>query len=100
VRGSHGVFWFRLSHQVVVCGEVDLGEMVEPHGPPARGLLVLAALPVPRFLSRPLSHCPGQIDGIDPAARGGLWLDYAEHATVLAQAGVLAASHGPGWRIV
>jgi hypothetical protein len=27
-------------------------------------------------------------------------LDYAEHATVLALAGVLAASRGPGWRIL
>ena len=27
-------------------------------------------------------------------------MDYAEHATVLALAGVLAASRGPGWRIL
>jgi hypothetical protein len=32
--------------------------------------------------------------------RGGWWLDYAEHATVLALAGVLAASRGPGCRIL
>jgi hypothetical protein len=31
---------------------------------------------------------------------GGWWLDYAEHATVLALAGVLAASRGPGCRIL
>jgi hypothetical protein len=29
-----------------------------------------------------------------------MWLDYAEHATVLGLAGVLAASRGPGWRIL
>jgi hypothetical protein len=99
VRGSHGVSWFRLSHQVVVYGEVDLGEMVEPHRPLARGLLVLAALPVPRFLSRPPSHCPGRsTESIRRLAGACGW--NAEHATVLAQAGVLAASHGPGWRIV
>ena len=27
-------------------------------------------------------------------------MDYAEHGTVLALAGVLAASRGPGWRIL
>ena len=27
-------------------------------------------------------------------------MDYAEHATVLALAGVLAASRGPGWRLL
>jgi hypothetical protein len=43
---------------------------------------------------------PRQIGGTDPAARGGWWLDYAEHATVLALAGVLAASRGPGWRML
>jgi hypothetical protein len=29
-----------------------------------------------------------------------LVIDYAKHATVLALAGVLAASRGPGWRIL
>jgi hypothetical protein len=52
-------------------------------------LLVTAAIALPR-----------QIGGTDPAARGGWWLDYAEHATVLGLAGVLAASRGPGWRIL
>jgi hypothetical protein len=31
---------------------------------------------------------------------GAWWSDYAEHATVLALAGVLAASRGPGCRIL
>ena len=59
MRGSHGVSWFRLSHQVVVCGEVDLGEMVEPHRPPGpwtarpgrlagAAILVTAAVALPR----------------------------------------------------
>jgi hypothetical protein len=52
-------------------------------------LLVTAALALPR-----------QIGGTDPAAQAGWWSDYAEHATVLALAGVLAASRGPGWRIL
>jgi len=38
---------------------------------------------------------PRQIDGVYPAARGRLWLDYAEQATVLPPAGVLAASRRP-----
>jgi hypothetical protein len=49
-------------------------------------LLVTAAIALPR-----------QIDGIDPAARGCWWLDYAQRATVLALAGVLACSRRPGW---
>jgi hypothetical protein len=36
----------------------------------------------------------------DQAAHAGWWSDYAEHATVLALAGVLAASRGPGWRVL
>jgi hypothetical protein len=43
---------------------------------------------------------PRQIGGTDPAAQAGWWSDYAEHAVVLALAGVLAASRGPGWRIL
>jgi hypothetical protein len=52
-------------------------------------LLVTAAVALPR-----------QIGGTDQAAHAGWWSDYAEHATVLALAGVLAASHGPGCRIL
>jgi hypothetical protein len=52
-------------------------------------LLVTAALALPR-----------QIGGTDPAAQANWWSDYAEHATILAVAGVLAASRGPGWRIL
>ena len=55
----------------------------------SRVLLILAALAGAAFLSRQLLSFPRQIGGIDPAARGGWWLDYAEHATVLALAGVL-----------
>jgi hypothetical protein len=36
-----------------------------------------------------------QIGGTDPAARGGWWLDYAEHATVLALAGCSQLAAGP-----
>jgi hypothetical protein len=50
-------------------------------------LVVTAAIALPR-----------EIGGTDPAAQGNWWSDYAEHATVLAVAGVLAASRGPGWR--
>jgi hypothetical protein len=56
--------------------------------------------PVPLFSSRQLLPTHARFGGTDPAARGGLWLDYAEHATVLALAGVLAASRGPGCRIL
>jgi hypothetical protein len=41
-----------------------------------------------------------QIGGTDEPARGSWWLDYAEHATVLALTGVLAASRGPGCRVL
>jgi hypothetical protein len=66
----------------------------------SRALVILAALagavlPVTAALA-----LPRQIGGTDPAARGGWWLDYAEHATVLALAGVLAATRGPGWRML
>lgn len=52
-------------------------------------LLVTAAVALPR-----------KIGGTEPAAHAGWWLDYAEHATVLALAGLLAACRGPGWRIL
>jgi hypothetical protein len=55
----------------------------------AAALLVMAAMALPR-----------QIGATDEAAPGGWWLDYAEHATVLALAGLLAACRGPGWRIL
>ena len=38
--------------------------------------------------------------GTDQAAQVGWWSDYAERATVFALAGVLAASRGPGWRVL
>jgi hypothetical protein len=68
--------WF-----LAVAGAVD--------GIAAGALLVTAAIALPR-----------QVGGTDLAARAGWWSDYAEHATVLAVAGVLAASRGPGWRIL
>jgi hypothetical protein len=55
----------------------------------AVGLLVTAAITLPR-----------QIGWTDQAAQAGWWSDYAEHVTVLALAGVLGASRGPGWRIL
>jgi hypothetical protein len=55
----------------------------------AAALLVTAAVALPR-----------QITGTDAAAQANWWSDYAEHATVLAMAGVLAVSRGPGWRIL
>ena len=66
----------------------------------SRALLILAALAGAALLVTAAIAYPRQISGTDPAARGGWWLDYAEHATVLALAGVLAASRGPGWRIL
>jgi hypothetical protein len=36
----------------------------------------------------------------DQAAQADWWSDYAEHAAVLAAAGVLAVSRGPGWQIL
>lgn len=66
----------------------------------ARAVLILAALAGAGLLATAAIAYPRQIGGTDQAARGGWWLDYAEHATVLALAGVLAASRGPGWRIL
>jgi hypothetical protein len=66
----------------------------------SRVLLTLAALAGVALVITAAIAFPRQIGGTDPAARGGWWLDYAEHATVLALAGVLAASRGPGWRIL
>ena len=36
----------------------------------------------------------------DQAAHAGWWSDYAERTTVFALAGVVAASRGPGWRVL
>ena len=66
----------------------------------SRALLVLAALAGAGLIVTAAVALPRQIGGTDAAARGGWWLDYAEHATVLALAGVLAASRGPGCRIL
>ena len=66
----------------------------------SRALLICAALAGAALLVTAAIAFPRQIGGTDPAARGGWWLDYAEHATVLALAGVLAASRGPGCRIL
>lgn len=66
----------------------------------SRALLVLAVLAGAALLVTAAMAFPRQIGGTDEAARGGWWLDYAEHATVLALAGVLAASRGPGCRIL
>jgi len=66
----------------------------------SRSVLILAALAGAALLVTAAIALPRQIGGTDPAAGGGWWSDYAEHATVLALAGVLAASRGPGWRIL
>ena len=63
-------------------------------------VLILAALAGAGLLVTAAIAYPRQIGGTDPAARGGWWLDYDEHATVIALAGVLAASRGPGWRVL
>jgi hypothetical protein len=73
----------RATHRVVV------SVAPEAVGSAAAALLVTAALALPR-----------EITGTDVAAQAGWWVDYAEHATVFAMAGVLAASRGPGWRIL
>jgi hypothetical protein len=66
----------------------------------SRVLLIFAALAGAALLVTAAISFPRQIGGTDEAARGGWWLDYAEHATVLALAGALAASRGPGCRIL
>jgi hypothetical protein len=66
----------------------------------SRALLIFAAVAGAALLVMAAIAFPRQIGGLDPAARGGWWSDYAEHATVLALAGVLAASRGPGCRIL
>jgi ABC-type Mn2+/Zn2+ transport system ATPase subunit len=66
----------------------------------SRPLLIWAVLAGAALLATAAIAFPRQIGGTDEAARGGWWLDYAEHATVLALAGVLAASRGPGCRIL
>jgi hypothetical protein len=66
----------------------------------SRTVLILAVLVGAALVVTAAIAFPRQIGGTDQAARGGWWLDYAEHATVLALAGVLAASCGPGWRIL
>jgi hypothetical protein len=66
----------------------------------SRTLLILAAMAGAALVVTAANAFPRQIGGTDPAARGGWWLDYAEHATALALAGVLAASRGPGCRIL
>jgi hypothetical protein len=66
----------------------------------SRPLLILAATAGAALVVTAAIAFPRQIGGTDEAARGGWWLDYAEHATVLALAGLLAACRGPGWRIL
>lgn len=66
----------------------------------SRPLLIFAVLAGAALVVTAAIAFPRQIGGTDEAARGGWWLDYAEHATVLALAGLLAVSRGPGWRIL
>ena len=69
MRGSQGVSWFRLSHQIVVCGEVDLGEMVEPHRSLARGVLILIRLGavLAAALQFRLVSVSASLRGVDPS---------------------------------
>jgi hypothetical protein len=62
--------------------------------------LILVALAGVALLVMATIALPREIGGTDPAAQANWWSDYAEHATILAVAGVLAASRGPGWRIL
>jgi hypothetical protein len=66
----------------------------------SRAVLILAALSGAALLLTAAIALQRQFGGTDEAVRGGWWLDYAEHVTVLALAGVLAASRGPGCRIL
>ena len=65
-----------------------------------RDMLVLAAVAGAALLVTAALALPRQISGTGAAAQAGWWSDYAEHVAVLAMAGVLAASRGPGWRIL
>jgi hypothetical protein len=65
-----------------------------------RPQLIVAALAGVALLVTAIIALPREIGGTDPAAQANWWSDYAEHATILAVAGVLAASRGPGWRIL
>ena len=62
--------------------------------------LILAGLAGVALLVTAAIALPPEISGTYPAAQANWWSDYAEHATILAVAGVLAASRGPGWRIL
>jgi hypothetical protein len=65
-----------------------------------RAPLILAALSGVALLMTAAVALPREIGGTDAAAQANWWSDYAEHATILAVTGVLAASRGPDWRIL
>jgi hypothetical protein len=65
-----------------------------------RDVLVLVVVAGVALLITAAVALPRQVSGTGLAAQAGWWSDYAEHASVLAMAGVLAASRGPGWRIL
>jgi hypothetical protein len=66
----------------------------------SRALLILAIFAAAALLLTAAVALSRQINATDQAVQAGWWSDYAEHATVLAMAGVLAVSRGPGWRIL
>ena len=66
----------------------------------SRLLLGLAVLAGATLLATAAVALSRQMGATDQAAHAGWWSDYVEHATVLALAGVLAASRGPGWRVL
>ena len=65
-----------------------------------RAALVLAVVAAAALLITAAVALPRQITGTDAAAQANWWSDYAEHASVLGMAGLLAVSRGPGWRIL
>jgi hypothetical protein len=65
-----------------------------------RPLFILALFAGSALLVTAVAAVHRQIVVNDLAAQAGWWEDYGEHASVLALAGVLAASRGPGWRIL
>jgi hypothetical protein len=66
----------------------------------AAAAVILATLAGVALLVTAIIALLREIGGTYPAAQANWWSDYAEHATILAVAGVLAVSRGPGWRIL
>jgi hypothetical protein len=65
-----------------------------------RPLLALASVVGGVLVVTAITALTRQIGGTDSAAAVDWWPDYAEHATLLGVAGILAACCGPGWRVL